>query len=47
MPQQLALQTTAAKRAAGVAGETLKEAETALKKIKAARGKSAPSTPRG
>jgi hypothetical protein len=47
MPQQLALQTTAAKRAAGVAGESLKDAEAALKKIKAVRGKSAPTTPRG
>ena len=45
MPQQLALQTSAAKRAADVAETGIKEAEAALKKLKAAvRGK---TTPRG
>ena len=55
MPQQLALQSTAAKRGAETAGTCLQETETALKKLKALRGKyspnasaaSAPGTPRG
>ncbi len=47
MPQQLVLQSTAAKRAAESAGGSLKEAEAAIKKIKAVRGKSAPTSPRG
>ncbi len=47
MPQHLALQTPAGKRAAEAAGSGIKEAEAAIKKLKATvqvRGK---TTPRG